>query len=106
MKKILDGKLVDMTPEEIEAFLATQEQTPAEPSGLARTYKASMFRKMTDSEHQIYLQIRTGFSPRLQAIFDAAEYLSPDDEFWPALVEASEQAYGTERAAEILASTT
>lgn len=106
MKKILDGKLVDMTPEEIEAFLAAQEQNPAEPLSLARTYKAPMFRKMTDSEYESYLQIRAGFSPRLQAIFDAAEYLSPDDEFWPDLVAAANQAYGPDRAAEILASTT
>jgi hypothetical protein len=31
-----------------------------------------------------------GFPPRLQAIFDAVEYLSSDDEFWPALVAAAE----------------
>ncbi|MBO1903995.1 hypothetical protein J4G37_03620 [Microvirga sp. 3-52] len=43
--------------------------------------------------------------PRLQAIFDAAEYLSSDDEFWPNLVAAAKQAYGAERAAEILAPT-
>jgi hypothetical protein len=46
-----------------------------------------------------------GFRLRLQAIFDAAEYLSSDDEFWPSLVTAAEQAYGSERAAEILAPT-
>jgi hypothetical protein len=40
---------------------------------------------------------------RLQAIFDATEYLSSDDEFRPALVAAAEQAYEAERAAEILA---
>jgi hypothetical protein len=34
------------------------------------------------------------FPPRLQAIFDAAEYLSSDDKFWPDLVAAAEQAYG------------
>jgi hypothetical protein len=43
-----------------------------------------------------------GSPPRLHAIFNAAEYLSSDDEFWPDLVAAAEQAYGAERAAEIL----
>jgi hypothetical protein len=76
------------------------------PSSPTRVYKAPMFRKMTDAEYEAYLQIRAGFPPRLQAIFDAAEYLSSDDEFWPDLVAAAEQAYGPERAAEILAPTT
>jgi hypothetical protein len=75
----------------------------AAPVPVARVYKAPMFRKMTDAEYDAYLQIRAAFPPRLQAIFDAAEYLSSDDEFWPALVTAAEQAYGAERAAEILA---
>jgi hypothetical protein len=78
---------------------------PPPPILPIRVYKAPMFRKMTDAEYEAYLQIRAGFPQRLQAIFDAAEYLSPDDEFWPALVAAAEQAYGADRAAEILAPT-
>jgi hypothetical protein len=38
-----------------------------------RIVKAPMFRKITDAEYEAYLQIRAGFPPRLQAIFDAAE---------------------------------
>lgn len=38
-----------------------------------RVVKAPMFRKITDAEYEAYLQIRAGFPPRLQAIFDAAE---------------------------------
>jgi hypothetical protein len=84
-KTLIDGQIVDWRPAQI------------------RVYKAPMFRKMTDAEYEAYLQIRAGFPPRLQAIFDAAEYLSSDDEFWPDLVAAAEQAYGVERAAELLA---
>lgn len=76
---------------------------PAAPA--VRVYKAPLFRTMTDAEYDAYLQIRAGFTPRLQAIFDAAEYLSSDDEFWPDLVAAAEQVYGAERAAELLAPT-
>jgi hypothetical protein len=90
--KLINGALVDYEP-------------PEPPAAPARVYKAPMFRKMTDAEYDAYLQIRATFPPRLQAIFDAAEYLSSDDEFWPALVAAAEQAYGPERAAEILAPT-
>jgi hypothetical protein len=86
----VDGQAIDLP----------EPPTPALP---IRVYKAPMFRKMTDAEYEAYLQIRVGFLPRLQAIFDAAEYLSSDDEFWPALVAAAEQAYGPDRAAEILA---
>jgi hypothetical protein len=89
--KLIDGELVDYEP-------------PAPPAAPLRVYKAPMFRKMTDAEYEAYLQIRAAFPPRLQAIFDAAEYLSSDDEFWPDLVAAAEQAYGAERAAELLAS--
>ncbi|KFG68715.1 hypothetical protein [Microvirga sp. BSC39] len=78
-------------------------EPPPPAPGPIHVYKAPMFRKMTDAEYEAYLQIRAGFPPRLQAIFDAAEYLSSDDEFWPALVAAAEQAYGAERASEILA---
>jgi hypothetical protein len=35
-----------------------------------------MFRLMTDAEYDTYLQIRLAFPPRLQAIFDAAEFLA------------------------------
>ena len=94
-----DGDIVEIDPSEVVTF---------EPPHLAppqRVYKAPMFRKMTDAEYEAYLQIRAGFPPRMQAIFDAAEYLSSDDEFWPALVAAAEQVYGAERAAEILAPT-
>lgn len=80
-------------------------EPPPPPAAPVRVYKAPMFRKMTDAEYETYLQIRASFPPRLQAIFDAAEYLSSDDEFWPALVAAAEQAYGAERAAELLAPT-
>lgn len=69
----------------------------------SRTYKSAMFRRMTDEEFALYEQIRAGFPPRLAALFDAVEYLSSDDEFWPPLVDAANQAYGEERAAEILA---
>lgn len=92
LRRWADGEVVPYEP-------------PAPPPSAARVYKATMFRKMTDAEYEAYLQIRAGFPPRLQAIFDAAEYLSSDDEFWPALVAAAEQAYGAERAAEILAPT-
>jgi hypothetical protein len=87
--KLIDGQISDYDP-------------PPPPPGPIQIYKAPMFRKMTDAEYEAYLQIRAGFPPRLQAIFDAAEYLSPDDEFWPDLVVAAEQAYGVERAAELL----
>lgn len=103
MKIYIGEELVDM-PEGFEAFLAP-EGTGELPAPPARVYKAPMFRKMTDAEYEAYLQIRAGFPPRLQAIFDAAEYLSSDDEFWPDLVAAAVQAYGAERAAEILTPT-
>jgi hypothetical protein len=105
-----DGVVKEMTLQQFEAKFGTMP-TPAEVATIAnpgagdRVYKAPMFRKMTDAEYEAYLQIRAAFPPRLQAIFDAAEYLSSDDEFWPALVAAAEQAYGAERAAEILAPT-
>ncbi|MBA1156939.1 hypothetical protein [Microvirga mediterraneensis] len=89
-RRFVDGEVVSYEP-------------PPPQAPPSRIYKAPMFRKMTDAEYEAYLQIRGGFPPRLQAIFDAAEYLSPDDEFWPDLVAAAEQAYGVERAAEILA---
>lgn len=94
-----DGKVIQV--DDAELYLI--ETLPPPPP--VRVYKAPMFRKMTDAEYEDYLQIKAGFPPRLQAIFDAAEYLSSDDEFWPALVAAAEQAYGAERAAEILAPT-
>ena len=81
------------------------EPVPPQPIAVSRVYKAPMFRKMTDAEYDQYLAIRAAFPPRLRAIFDAAEYLSSDDEFWPDLVAAAEQAYGRERAAELLAPT-
>jgi hypothetical protein len=93
----LGGREVDVT-----ADFGPPPTPPADP---VRVYKAPMFRKMSDAEYEAYLQIRAGFPPRLQAIFDAAEFLSSDDEFWPALVGAAEQAYGADRAAEILAPT-
>jgi hypothetical protein len=95
-----DGEIVEVD----ESTLDPIAPAPL-PTISARVYKAPMFRRMTDEEYERYLQIRTGFPPRLQAIFDAAEYLSPDDEFWPDLMAAAEQVYGTERAAELLAPT-
>ncbi len=79
-----------------------QFDPPPPPEPEIRVYKAAMFRKMTDAEYDTYLQIRASFPPRIQAIFDAAEYLSSQDEFWSDLVSAAEQAYGPERAAELL----
>jgi hypothetical protein len=102
-----DGVVTEMTLQQFEAKFGTMP-TPAEiatianPGAGGRVYKASMFRKMTDAEYESYLQIRAGFPPRLQAIFDAAEYLSLHDDFWPDLLAAAEQAYGAERAAELL----
>jgi hypothetical protein len=92
-----DGKKAQL------AALIEAHNPDAAPVSEVRVYKAPMFRKMTDAEYEAYLQIRANFPPRMQAIFDAAEYLSSDDEFWPDLVAAAEQAYGAERAAEILA---
>ncbi len=90
--KWLDNRVSDLPPSQ-------------EPELPVRVYKAPMFRKMTDAEYDAYLQIRASFAPRLQAIFDAAEYLSPDDEFWADLLGAAEDAYGAERASELLAPT-
>ncbi|MBB3020633.1 hypothetical protein FHR70_003719 [Microvirga lupini] len=93
------GEELVEVPESFADNLVT-EVLPEQPK--PRIYKAPMFRRMTDAEYDAYLQIRAGFPPRLQAIFDAAEYLSSNDEFWPALVAAAEHAYGAERAAELL----
>jgi hypothetical protein len=97
VKAWVDGEIVDIDPSTI---IHLEEPLPEPP--ITRVYKAPMFRKMTDAEYDAYLQIRAGFPPRLQAIFDAAEYLSSDDEFWSDLVAAAEQAYGVERAMELL----
>ncbi|MBB3020658.1 hypothetical protein FHR70_003744 [Microvirga lupini] len=104
MMKYDDGELVPLTTKELAQYEADQAAPPP-PMGLPRTYKAPMFRKMTDAEYEAYLQIRAGFPPRLQAIFDAAEFLSSDDEFWPDLMAAAEDTYGPERAAELLSPT-
>lgn len=102
--KLDDGEKLPLTDADLAWIDAvTSAPQPSDPP--VRVYKAPMFRKMTDAEYDAYLQIRAAFPPRLQAIFDAAEYLSSDDEFWPDLVAAAEQAYGAERSAELLAPT-
>jgi hypothetical protein len=87
------------------AALIEAHDPDAVPAIPVRVYKAPMFRRMTNAEYDAYLQIRANFPPRMQAIFDAAEYLSPEDEFWADLFSAAEQAYGKERAAELLSAT-
>jgi hypothetical protein len=106
MRKVIwDGEEIELSEQEYLTKFGPEPAAPSLPSVTERIYKASMFRKMTDAEYEAYLQIRAGFPPRLQAIFDAAEYLSSSDEFWPALVAAAEDAYGEQRAAELLSST-
>lgn len=92
LQAILDDYDAEADPEDVPA-----QEPPA------RVYKATMFRRMTDEEYAAYEQIRAQFPPRLAALFDAVEYLSTNDEFWPAMVAAANQVYGEERAAEILA---
>jgi hypothetical protein len=103
--KIVDGEEIPCSPEDLAQMDTDAAAPPADLGPPPRIYKVPMFRKMTDAEYEAYLQIRAGFPPRLQAIFDAAEYLSPEDEFWPDLVAAANQVYGAERAAELLAPT-
>lgn len=98
---VTDGVLRDATPELLAELAASIAAAP--PLVFPRiTYKGDIFRRLTDAEFPIYEAIRAQFPPRLAALFDSAAYISDQDDFYPDLVAACEQAFGQERAAEVL----
>lgn len=64
--------------------------------------KPQIFRRLIDAEYPVYEAIRATFPPRVASIFDAATVVSVFDEWWPALADATKQAFGEARAREIL----
>lgn len=78
---------------------------PPPPVEKTKIFKSDMFRKMTDPEYDQYKQIRAAFPERLGAVFDGATSILTTDEFFPMLYAAAVDAYGEDRANELLAPT-
>lgn len=102
----LNGELTEEEASALTGLLAEYdpENDPDVPN-LTRVYKSDMFRKMTDEEYGKYKQIRAAFPERLGAVFDGATSILTTDEFFPMLYAAAVDAYGEDRANELLAPT-
>lgn len=96
----MTGHLVELTPDEEAAFLASLPETIV-PVGIVS--KAEIFRRMTDGEAATFATVKALQSTRMQLLFDGASELHNNAAEWPLLVSLFEAAYGVDRAAELLA---
>lgn len=93
------------TPGAVAQYQLELEQSALpQASGAYQISKTTPWLRMTDTEaDQVYAQMQLT-SPRLRGIYDAATYLSSDDDLWPILHDMIASVLGsTARADEILA---
>jgi len=81
-------------------FIEAYVPPPAPPRQI---YKADIFRRADDDEAETIVTILGQQSIRLQQIWANAQYVSTDDDFYPMIEGAFIQAFGAQRAAELLA---
>jgi hypothetical protein len=91
--------VIPLTPEEIAAL------PPAPPPLPRRIAKADIWRRCTNSEAEAVDSLLNAQPIRLQRMWADAQYLSTADELFPAVQTALSQAFGSERASQLLAST-
>ncbi len=104
MFKFQDGEQVELTPEEVAAFEAEQQEIiSAVPPPVTVLYPVDLWSRMTNAEAEQVEAIMATQPIRIQNIFRAASSYRSDHELWPLLVSIATGLFGAERAAVILA---
>lgn len=103
MIKFQDGAEVEMTPEEIAAFLADQENASVGTLPVTILYPVDLWSRLTNAEADEVEAAMTAQPVRIQNIFRAASSYRSDHELWPLLLSIATTLFGADRAAEILA---
>ncbi|MDP9875630.1 hypothetical protein [Agrobacterium tumefaciens] len=107
MKKIVDGKSVDMTDEEIAEL---QAFAPIEVAPVTTVYSVDFWTRLDGGEDGNSGEVAQvlavmGQQPiRTRKIFESASSFRSDHELWPLLLQLAITLFGEDRAAQILAS--
>jgi hypothetical protein len=96
---VLTGELTvtPLTPEEIAAL------PPPQPPPPRRIAKADIWRRCTEPEAETLDTLLNAQPVRLRRMWADAQFLSTDDDMFPAVQAALATAFGATRAAELLA---
>lgn len=100
MFNIVDGVKVPLTPQEIAEY---EGYIPPPESTDYRISKTTPWRRMTSEEAEIVTGVLNETESRIQQIYQAAIYLDSSDELWPVMWQTLSDAFGEDRADEILA---
>lgn len=106
MKIYENGVERNATLEESTEILALQALHVPLPDPAARTFKADIWRRATEEEAEV-IDAHVSAQPiKLRNLFRDAAYLAHDDPYFSDLKAGFEQAFGRERADELLAPST
>jgi hypothetical protein len=96
---VLTGEqtVITLTPEEIAAL------PPPQPPPPRRIAKADIWRRCTEAEAETLDTLLNAQPVRLRRMWADAQFLSTDDEMFPAVEAALVNAFGAPRTAELLA---
>jgi hypothetical protein len=102
MDKMVNGKIVAMTPKEVADWTATSAAMKAQPP-LENISKNLIWERMTEEEAEQADQVLRAQPAKIYRQYDGATYISTKADLYPMLQAAMTQLFGAERAAEILA---
>jgi hypothetical protein len=106
MKKVVDGKTVAMTSDEIAEL---RSYTPIEIAPVTVVYSVDFWTRLdggADGNSGEVAQVLAAMEQqpiRIRKIFETANSYRSDHEMWPLLVQIATTLFGADRAAEILA---
>ena len=104
MIKIENGVEIEMTPEEIAEFEASQTQEAEPHVPVYRIFKSVFIRRLTSAEAETMEAVLAGADAKLRLMFNSVEYFVSDDPLFETLMAAVGLALGEARAGELLAS--
>lgn len=103
MKKIVDGIIVEMAPEEVAAWEAEQATYTPPAASAYRLFKSTFIRRMTSAEADVMEGVLAQADAKLRLLFNSVEYFVSDDELFSDLRDAVASSLSEQRADELLA---